>query len=110
VREIRLVSDRQQPPVDADTGHRIERLRTVEAARQRHMQSQELLLLGRPCGAGKLGGLPRSHLGAEQDRLELSSHARNRTTRSARLLGAALGQAALRVLARAVRLGLSVSK
>jgi hypothetical protein len=110
VREIRLVSDRQQPPVDADTGHRIERLCTVEAARQRRMQRQQILLLGRPCRAGQLRGLPRAHLGAEQDRLELRPHARDRTARGARLLGPALGQAALRVLTRAMRLGLCVSK
>jgi hypothetical protein len=110
MREIRLVSDRQQTPVDADAGHRVERLRTVEAARQRRMQRQQILLLGRPRRTGQLGGLPRTHLGAEQDRLELRPHSRDRTARGACLLGPALGQATLRILARAMRLGLCVSK
>jgi hypothetical protein len=103
------VPDEQQPPVGADRGHLVQRLARVKAACQRRVGAQQLALLGAPALGGQLGGLARARLGAEQDSLEAGLHPRERDAHRTRLALSALGQAPLRVRARAVGLGLGVT-
>ena len=102
--------DEQQPPVDAEAGHRIERQPAVKSAGQRRVGRQQRTLIGRPRHAGELGRLARSHLRAEENGLEGASQPPDRLSRRRRLRGATLGQSALGVLASPMRLGLCVSK
>ena len=82
---------------------------SVEAAGQRRMHQQQLALLLAPVLGGQLGGLARARLGAEQDGVEARLQARQRDPGRVRLAFTALGQTALGVRARAVRLGIAVT-
>jgi hypothetical protein len=97
-------------PVRVERRERIERLSSVKARGERGVHSEPLPLGGRPRLGRQLGGLARAHLRAEQHRLEASPEPGERNPRRTRLAFAPLGQAALRVLACAVGLGLRVPK
>jgi hypothetical protein len=71
--------------------------------------AEQLALLCVPVLGRELGGLARTRLGAEQDRLEAGLHLRQRDAGRTRLPLPALGQTPLRVHARAVGLGLGVT-
>jgi len=99
----------QQTSVGAQRGHLPQRLSRIKATRQRRIGVKQLALLCVPALGRQLGGLARTRLGTEQDRLEAGLHLRERDAGRARLPLTALGQAPLRVHAHAVRLGLGVT-
>jgi len=104
------VPDEQQAPVRGDAGHRVDRLRGVEASRQRRMDPQQLARVPAQAINRQLRRLACPHLRAEQDRLEDHLQASERDPRRARLRFAAPGQAPLAVLTSAVRLRVCVSE
>jgi hypothetical protein len=108
--EVGLVPDQQQPPFGLYARHRIERIRSVEPARQRQMDDKACLLIVPPAFAGQLGRLARPHLGAGQNLLEAQPEPCEGDARGACLLLAAHGQSPLEVLTASVRLGVCVTK
>jgi len=104
------VADQQQAPIGRHRAQRIERLHGVEASPERRVNRQQRPLLLAPALRRKLSGLARTHARAEQHGVELAAQPLDRGARGTRLLAPALGQAALRIRAGAMRLGLRVTK
>ena len=105
------MSDQQQPSVAlGNAGQRLERLRRVEAARQRRMLAQQRALLLAPARGGELRGSRGAHLRAEQHLIEDHPEALDREPRGARLLLTPRGQPPLGVGPRSMRLGLGVTE
>jgi len=103
------MTDEQQAPVGSEPRQRVAGLARVEAARQRRMGPQALTLLPAPLCRRELGRLARTHLGAEQHRLEARFQARDGGARGSRLTLAARGQRALGIRTCTVGLGLGVT-
>jgi hypothetical protein len=104
------VADEQQTPVGGHATERVERLDSVEASAERRMHGEQCPLRLAPRLGRELSGLARAHARAEQHRVEVAAQALDRDAGGERLLAAPLGQAALGVRARAVRLSLRVTK
>jgi len=104
------VADHQQAPVSRHRAQRVERLGAVEAAPERLVDRQQRALLLAPSLGRQLSGLTRTHTRAEQHRIERSTQPLDGDARRARLLATPLCQAALRIRASAMRLGLRVTK
>jgi hypothetical protein len=103
------VADEQQTPIGSQAGQLRKRPASVEVAGQRWMHRQQATLLRAPVLGGQLGGLARTCLGTEQDGVKAHLQTLQRDPRRARLAFTALGQTALGVHARAVRLSVSVT-
>jgi len=102
------VADQQHPAIGRRPGHLRERLRRVKGAGKRPMHGQQLALLRRPTLNCQFRRALRTHLRAAQNRMEIDPQALESDARRTRLALAPLGQAALGVLARAMRLGVCV--
>jgi hypothetical protein len=103
------VADQQQMPVGGQAGQLGESLASVKASGQRRVHRQPLALLFAPLRGGQLRGLSCACLGAEQDGLEARLQPCQRDPGHARLAFTAIGQTALSVRTRAVRLCVSVT-
>jgi len=104
------VADQQQPALGRDGLQRRQRVLHVEVARQRLVHAEQGTPVLRPAGSRQLGRLASPDLGAEQHEVEAHVQARQGRPRRSRLLLPSLGQAALEILAGAVRLGLRMSQ
>jgi hypothetical protein len=104
------MADQQQAAVPRHGRDRVERLPGLEAASERRVHRQPSLLLLAPCLRRQLGSLSRAHTRAEQHDVERPLQTPDGDAGCARLFAPPLGQAALGVRARAMRLGLRVTK
>jgi hypothetical protein len=104
------MTDHQQAPVRRNRAERIARLGCVKAARERRVDRQQGPLLLAPPLRRQLRGLARAHARAEQHHVEVSTQSLDCEAGGMRLLTPPLGQAALCIRARAMRLGLRVTK
>jgi hypothetical protein len=104
------VADDQQTPFGRHGSERVKRLHSVEASTERRMNGEQRALRLAPRLGRELSGLSRAHARAEQRRVEIAAQALDRCASGARLLAAPLGQAALGVRARSMRLSLRVTK
>ena len=102
------MADEQQPSVRIHLGHRVARLRGVEAAGEGRILAQALALIWLPLPRGELGGLLGTLLGTEQHHVEGHAKPGERYAGDPRLALAARRQSSLCVGARSVRLCLGV--
>ena len=103
--EVRVVADEQHALVRARAGRQPERVVDAEAARQGRVDDDPLVaeLLAR-----EPRGFQCAHAGAGEHELKRDAERGERAPGRARLLLAALGEPAIGVGARVVRLGLAV--
>ena len=103
------MSDKQQATIALDGVQRIQRLRGVEVSGQRRMHPQPSLKSCAPLLGGELRSLSGTRLGAEQHGVEVDAEPPQGQARGARLGFPALGQPAIGIRARAMRLRLGVT-
>jgi hypothetical protein len=98
------MADEQQRLIGPHPIQQFEHLARLHTARELRVQLQQLALGLARLLERQLGGFARTRLRTREDRAELDAHTGESRTRNARLALPALGQLALRVSTRAVRL------